>query len=833
MNVLNRLAFKNLKLNKKRTIGTIIGIILSVALICAVAGLGTSLKETLVQNAIDETGYYHLEVMDVTADRLTQMKNNRDISDVIETYHIGTAEYTYANDPDNNYFDVYSLDEEDFDALSYKLIDGRLPVNNNEIAVTEKLLINDNKKIGDTITLDVGHLPFFEHTIQKTETKTYKITGVIYKGISSEYYGITTNEKSDYINAYIILKEPKEYKDTLPHILGLNNYSEMEYYDSYITLKNPEEYEDTFAYIINRELLRWETFAFSDSTVTMLYTLIGMVMFIIVGTSVFCIRNSFAISYQEKRRMYGMLSSVGTTKKQLKQEVLKEGFVLGLIGIPAGIIFGVLAVFILVRLCNLIAGEFLFDTGIAFKISLLPVMAAVVLGVVTIYFSALGSAKRTSKISPIEALKSNDEIKITGRKLKTPGIIHAIFGTGGVIAYKNLKRSKRKYRITVISLIVSIMAFISMYSFINESFQNAGYYWEDLDYNVTINHVNELSDDEINKLEKVSGIKNKYLVYQVRATAIIENPEFDSAYKENRESADGVIMGPYEGEQVSIGVLALDDETFRSYCKKTGKSYDDLKDKGILFDDYNPWDENRTKLQRIYGYEKGDTINAVVDDSYRISVTIGELNIEKPYGLEHTHYTCGFIVVNKDYYNLKLNPYGIYIESSDAENTIRDLEAAYQGKDLIFSNMEDKVREDKAMLLLASIFLYGFIAVVTLIGVTNIFNTITSNIELRAKELAMLKSIGMTKKEFKRMVNLETVFYSAKSLFYGIILGVLGSVMVHKPYAEKFGSDFVIPYKAIIISIAAVLILVWAIMRYGMNKINRQNIIETIRKDNV
>lgn len=818
MNVLNRLALKNLKLNKKRTIGTIIGIILSVALICAVAGLGTSLKETLVQNAIDETGYYHLEVADVTADRLTQMKNNRDVSDIIETYHIGMAEYTYANDSNDNYFNVYSIDAEDFDALSYKLLDGKLPANNNEIVVTEKLLINDNKKIGDTITLNIGHRSWLEHTIHDTETKTYKITGVVYRDSSSGYYGITTNEKSDYINAYIILKNPKKYKETIPNILGLNNYSEVDPYNLGVDFYELQTAE--FYYNVNRELLRWETFAFSDSTVTMLYTLIGIIMFIIVGTSVFCIRNSFAISYQEKRRMYGMLSSVGTTKKQLKYEVLKEGFILGLIGIPIGIICGVLAVFILVRLCNLIAGEFLFDTGIVFKMSLLPVMAAVVLGVVTIYFSALGSAKRTSKITPIEALKSNDEIKITGKKLKTPRVIHAIFGTGGVIAYKNLKRSKRKYRITVISLTVSILAFISMYSFINESFQNTGNYWEDLDYNIEIRNVNELSDDEINKLEKVSDIKNKYLVYNVRATAIIENPEFDAAYEEKREL-------------VSIGILALDDETFRSYCKKTGKSYDDLKDKGILFDDYNPWDENQTKLQRIYGYEKGDTINAVVDDSYRISVTIGELNIEKPYGLEHTHYACGFIIVNKDYYNLKLNPYGIYIDSSDAENTIRDLETAYQGKDLIFSNMEDKVREDKAMLLLTSIFLYGFIAVVTLIGVTNIFNTITSNIELRAKEFAMLKSIGMTKKEFKRMINLETVFYSAKSLFYGIILGILGSVIVHKPYADKFSSDFVIPYKAIIISIAAVLILVWAIMRYGMNKVNRQNIIETIRKDNI
>lgn len=291
MNVLNKLAFKNLKLNKKRSIGTIIGIILSVALICAVAGLGSSLKETLVNNAIDETGYYHLETLDVTKDKVDQMKNNRDVKKILEIYHIGTSKYVYAKDQDNDYFDVYSMNKDNFDDLSYKLIDGNYPSNSNEIVVTQKLLINDNKKIGDTITLNVGHSSLFSDEISNTKTKTYKIVGIISKKSEYGYYGITVNEKSDYLNAYVILKNPKEYKDTLPKILNLKNFDDVDMRDLEVT---------GFDYIVNRELLRWETFAFSDSTITMLYAVIGVVMFIIVATSVFCIRNSFAISSQEK-----------------------------------------------------------------------------------------------------------------------------------------------------------------------------------------------------------------------------------------------------------------------------------------------------------------------------------------------------------------------------------------------------------------------------------------------------------------------------------------------------------------------------------------------------
>lgn len=823
MNVLNKLALKNLKLNKKRSIGTIIGIVLSVALICAVAGLGTSLKQTLVENAISETGYYHLEVLDITNDKLTGMKNNRDVKEIIETYRIGTSKYEYINDKDDDNFDVYSMNREDFEKLSYELIEGKYPSNNNEIVVTKKLLINDNKKIGDTITLNLGYKSLFESTISDTKTKTYKIVGVVSKGTSMNYYGITTGEQSKYLNAYLSLKNPKEYKSTLPHILGLRNFIEVDERDLEVT---------KFDYNVNRELLRWETFAFSDSTVTMLYAVIGVVMAIIVGTSVFCIRNSFAISASEKRKMYGMLSSVGTTKKQLKEAVLKEGFALGLIGIPLGVISGIFAVYVLIILCNKILAGALLSSGLVFHVSIMPIIIAIILGILTIYFSALGTAKKTSKISPIESLRGNDEIKIEGKKLKTPKIISKTFKTGGVIAYKNLKRSKRKYRTTVISLTVSILVFISMYSFLNESFKNVSNYYTDYDYNVVMERVSDLKDEDINKLNRVVDIKNKFIVYEIRTSAKIDNPKFDKSYNKNIVDVDGETIETDTGEPAYISILALDDTTFRAYVKKIGKSYEELKSKGILFDEYNAMNGNKTTKERIYDYKTGDVIKATMD-SNPLEIEIGIINGEKPYGLEKIYYSDGFIVVDKDYHNFNFSPKGIYIDSSDAEATVKDLQKTFEGKDITLSNMDDKVKEDKAMLLLVSIFLYGFIAVITLIGVTNIFNTITSNIELRAKEFATFKSIGMTKYEFKRMMNLETIFYSTKSLFYGIILGILGSLFVHKAFSVKFSAEYIIPYKAIIVSIVAVFILVWFIMRYAINKVNKQNIMETIRNDNI
>ena len=148
-------------------------------------------------------------------------------------------------------------------------------------------------------------------------------------------------------------------------------------------------------------------------------------------------------------------------------------------------------------------------------------------------------------------------------------------------------------------------------------------------------------------------------------------------------------------------------------------------------------------------------------------------------------------------------------------------------------NIEEIVKQQKAMLIVVSIFLYGFITVITLIGVTNIFNTITTNMNLRQKEFAMLKSIGMTKKEFNRMINLETLFYCTKALVYGIILGILGSYGIYKAFAVDFDAGYQFPTIAIVICIIFVFLIVYMIMKYSISKINKQNIIETIRNENI
>ena len=849
MNILNKISIRNLKLNKKRTISTIIGIILSTALICAVATMATSFQHTLMQNAINETGYYHLKLYNVTDENIKTLKNNRNIKNIFTIKEVGYGKLENGKNEDKPYLKLYSMDNKIFNELKFNLIEGRFPNNNNEIIISNHIATNGkvNYKVGDKIKLDIDE--------QLTDTKQYEftITGIIERpNYSFEIFSdpgytiISTNINDGIEDAFISLKNPKEYKTSIANILGVSNYNDL-FKDIEITdgaeNTNPQDSAPKLNYEkfdVNEELLRWEVFAFSDDTVLMLYQVIAVVIFIIMFTSIFCIKNSFAIAITEKMKMYGMLASVGTTRKQIKRNVISETLILGLIGIPLGILSGIVAVIVLIKIVNLIAGDIMFGNvnGIIFKVSIYPIILAIVLSIITIYLSALSSAKKASKVSPIDLLRNSNEIKLNSKKLKVPFWVSKIFGTGGILAYKNLKRSKKKYRTTVVSLAVSIFVFISMSSFIANMFDVTGNYYKDYDYNISIG-CGGRPQDEIDKISKLKYIDESYWLYEseqylkINDLSKINNVEGieleeDEYYDENL--VEYVPTG--EGKVSKLQILALDNNSWNKYMKKIGANSEKLKDKGVLCDDYLYYEKSGKGItQRIYKYSVGDTITGKLDNK-ETSFNVGAITDIRPYGIEKSYYDGGYFIVDLDYYkdmNFKLRY--ISIQSSNPDGFVDELKSINITSG--YFNISEQAKEEKSMVLIIKIFLYGFITVITLIGVTNIFNTITSNMELRQKEFAMLKSVGMTKREFNRMINLETIFYSTKALIYGIALGMIGTFALYKAFSVKFESGMYIPVKPILISVIAVFILVFIIMRYSISKINKQNTIETIRNENI
>lgn len=848
MNVLSKLSIKNLMLNKKRTISTIIGIILSVALICGVATLSTSMQATLIENAINEYGYYHLKISDVDKKTIETFENNRDIDRVLKIGVEGDAVIHNSTSDSITLFRIFSMSEENFKDLKFSLIDGRFPVNENEIIINKNIITSAaiDLKIGDTVEFDLGEIDFTEDgemNIASSKTKSYKIVGIISRPNRSfesynDPYTIITNEFDTKENdVYITLKEPKEYKSSIPEILGGKDYEEVREAPENMKYPNFEE---------NKELLRWEQFAFSDSTVTMLYSVVGVILFVIIFTSVFCIRNSFAIATTEKIKMYGMLASVGATKKQIRRNVIFECMILGVIGIPLGIISGIFAIFVLLKIVNGLIGNYLlaYVEGIIFKVTFSPIIIATVLGVITIYLSAISSARKASKVSPIENLRGSNEINLKSKKLKTPKIISKLFKTGGVLAYKNLKRSKRKYRTTVTSIAVSIFIFITLNAFITNAFDLSGDYYETYDYNMMVQGFNRdsVSPDLVNDVIKLDNIDEYYITYDGNYLEVSDES------KVNNEDGAGMIDEENYDEEKdefiktgkrysNLKIVGLDDETFKKYAKKIGANYDKVKDKAILCDTYSYYDANAEKMKELRRYyvQENDSIQGEIYSRLeykKAEFKIGEITDTKPYGFERYDMPGGFLVLNEKYTkNIEFNVYGILIQSENTDQLQKDVkEISY---DLFVRNYEAEAREQNGMVMVVNIFLYGFISVITLIGVTNIFNTITSNMELRQKEFAMLKSIGMTKKEFNNMINLETLFYGTKAWIYGTILGLIGTLALYRAFEVKMDGDIYIPVIPIIISAIFVFVFIFIIMRYSIAKINKQNTIETIRKENI
>ncbi len=841
MNILNRFTIKSLKLNKKRTIVTIIGIMLSTALICGVAGLVSSFQGSLINWAKEKDGNYHTTFNGVEKDKIKYITENQKVKDYFLTSEVGWADLEGSKNEYKPYVHILAYDQKALENYGIKLEEGRFPQNSNEIVMSDHILTNArvNWKIGDKVTLKVGkrettdgyelnaNNPYDEEQAEiltNLEEKTYTIVGKIERpnieNYSSPGYTVLTylDSVGDKANVSALYKKPKEYNELNKEIC-----------------KNTQLDEDSDIYV-NSDLLRFQG-VINETTLNALYTIAGVIIIIIVISSVFVIRNSFSISVSEKNRQYGMLTSIGATSKQIRKNVIFEGMVIGLIAIPLGIIFGIVAIMILLQVVNYLLDDMLAGMKFTYSINLLAILISILISTITIYLSCLIPAKRAAKISPIEAIRGNNDIKIKSKKLKTSSITKKLFGIGGVIASKNLKRSKKKYRTTVISLVVSIFIFISLSSFLSIGLKAGGFYYRDFKFNMYVSSKDEGKKDLYKEIVKMDNIDEYSYYYEIGLDFDIMKYASDFGKERFEEN-------PYTPN--SITVIVYNNEYFKKYIKELGLEEGNYKTTAILMDSAVEYNEDGSKtIERLYTIKNGDKINAKRDNK-DINFTITKITDNEPMGQEVRYYDVGKIVIAEDFVKEVLNENiedGSYylsdllIKSSNAqelENKLNDLAKKDEKySEINVFNYETYVKQEKRMILVIKIFLYGFITVITLIGVTNIFNTITTNMILRSKEFAMLKSVGMSGKEFNKMIRLESIMYGAKSLLIGIPLGLLGSYGIYKAFAQAIDFGYIFPYQAVIISIVFVFIIVGITMKYSLDKINKQNIIETIRQDNI
>ena len=949
MNLMKTLTLKNLKLNRKRTIVTIVGIILATALLSALVTLVSSFQYSMIEYQKQKGGDFHVKFSGVKMSELSEFKNNRNIESTFETMGMGFAKLNGCKNEDKPYAYVMATDEAGFEKGCFNLIEGRMAKNEDEIVIPRHLKTNGriDIKVGDEITLDVGKRydsntegiisenSAYENeaeTLTDTVTKHYKVVGIMerpgygmedysaagytFVTYSDELAAIDNGTKSEASEVDTTLTVYSRYtqkalrnKDAVTaDIIDVDEKLFEKANDSSVEMSAEEsdrflkEMENAkYDIYINGFLISYECVFPIDGTFKALFTVAAVVALIIILTSVYCIKNSFNISITEKIRQYGMLASVGATRRQIKSSVKTEAAMLGVVGIPVGTMSGILASLILVKVVNALSAGWL-NFALSFHTSLHVLILAVILSIATIYFSATGSARRAAKVTPLEAIRNTKEIKIKSAKLKTPAIIGRIWGIGGVISYKNIKRNNKKYRTTVTSIVICSVTFIVISYFMSMAFSVVGMSYASVDYNIGIN-MSCKKDLDIEKIsELLSGIEGAedYLV-GAGYYFDVDKPEYTKEYGEYC----GQLYDDSEDVSQEFLITVLNDKSYDKYASDAGIKNADtgaiLVNKGT-FDVYNEKSSKYVKEEmELYKYKAGDTIecgynvyddassddnavegntesstddnNAVEGDTESgtednsgyvdeetinngvrktLDVTIAGVTDKVPTCYNGYGNTSLLFMNQKGFESLwadgksgnEFKPgyasYSAYVVAENADEYQDTFEKETEGNpeysqiSFYVSNLDKQMRDEKSLFTLLGVFAYGLIVVIALIGITNIINTLSTGMELRSREFATLRSIGMTDKQFAGMVRLESVFISVKALVIGVPLGILISYLLCVMMNRM--DDAIIyepPYKAIILCIVVVIMLIYAIMKLSMTKLRHNNIIETIKNENL
>lgn len=849
MSILNRLTIKNLRLNKKRTIVTIIGIILSTALMVGIGLLFSSFQDLMIRDTIGYSGKYEANYSDVDLDKLNNIKDKG------FTYFyekpIGFSKIESSNEY-KPYMYITSVNKEYFDEL--KLIEGSFPKNENEAVISNHVITNGglNYKVGDIVTFKYGkrniegngtlaNSEFVDGEFLTNEgTHTYKIVGIVERSNFENYsacgytaFTLDVNNDKGSVNLYVMFnKNKKIIKQSEELAKRLNYDNDINYNSTLLALYG----ESTYGNVMT--------------------TMVSMMMIMLSLVSIGCIiviYNSFAISVMERKKEFGLLSSIGTTKRQLSHTVFFEAVVVGVIGIILGILGAYIGIGCVILIINNLISDIL-EYKLHLVTNPLFIIIPVIFMIVVIGLSAFIPSRRASKVSPIEAIRQNDDIKINKKKIKTSKLVNKLFGIEGEIALKNIKRNKKKYRVTVVSLFISIVLFISFSSYMNYTLNTASSVMGEVPYDYQISYFGDDPNndkealDKINEIVKSSDVK-EYVSYSVSNLSIIGNYTYSDEYLDFYKNAygDDGIKALNNLKYQYISIYILDDNSYNKYKKLIGIDNDSVillnKFKGVSYGNnkrvnYNiPVINNgniNIKICNFDNDEDVDTTKYCNKNIDNIFVTNKSFDL-----IEEFSYMDDFkLIVNKKLYDSISDSSTHYTQFniiSDNTNNIDKLTKELDKySNVNYTNIKEAMKQANNLILVVKILMYGFISLVTLIGVTSVFNTISTSMALRKREFAVLRSIGLTNRGFNKILFFESLFFGMKSLIFAIPVSIGITVLIHYALADMVSiSTIIIPWKYIIISIVSVFVIVLLTMMYSTSKIKKHNIIEQIREENI
>ena len=854
MNIISKLTLRHLVENKRRTVVTVLGIATSTALITAILVGIFSFFKFFGYISVQGEGNCHVSFENCTKQQIEQLKNDDriDMAGVIngEVEGLGVLMDT---DVDLRYRvgNVIHADNEALQEYVVSEYEGKLPENSNEIAVEEQFL-KDNEldlKVGDTLKYEQGNRFSIdekgekiywggnyrsEESFEKLSDAECTITAILHGNRPTKSYDILRGTDDSYFEKNFVRVTLKK----CDHTALTQIHKIVSDYDLKKVVINSEYMLSVFA------------FEGSDGTMKGFFTMMAVALAIVIATSVVLIYNAFGMSLAERMRYLGMLASVGATGGQKRGSIYFEGFILGLIGIPLGILIGLIGTDITLHVLGtkLLESDMFTSVeglrgSVPLVISPLVILAVVFFAALTIFISSVVPAVKASKVMPIDALRQSDTIRVKGRKLRINPLIKRIFGYEGELAYKNIKRNGIKSTVIMVTIAMSVIMFLTI-NYFCDAFNRSNYY----DYNFPFEIIATCAYNERNQfkgmLENIDGVDEvvagDFISYIFKATETmpeeankdILNPDFfTDSYKE------------LAGNLTAMQVVTIEDEAFLELLEKNGLSKDDYYGdelKGVLLNNFFHDNSSRKIFndgiigQKLF-YDNPENNPPAVEigafvpfdkDFFAFNMTArGSVSVYVPY--------------SKFYEKAALNIPGDKLSISYMVKTEKHEEVFKKIEEFIdaegFSNtycsdMSSALDTMNTVSLMLKTAMYGFTILLTLIAMANIVNTISTGVLLRRKEFAMYKSVGMTGKGFKKMIFLETLLYGIRALVLGIPVSILLSFMMYKALESNLYS-FDINYIMYLIVIVAVFTVVGFSMLLSINKIKDDNIIETLKED--
>lgn len=861
MNIFNKVALQGLKKSHTRTFVTIIGVILSAALITAVATFGVSLLNYMANGAAQKYGGWHVAFLDADPSFVQEQTNNKEVADTATFENIGYAKLDGGEDPNKPYLFIAGFSKETFDALPITLLSGRLPGNSGEILVSGSATTKSGVqfKVGDTFTLAVGNRmdgngnllgqddPYTSNeTLVSMAEKTYTVVGICQTPYFQEdsapgYTVITTSDATD-------------TADDLSLFVTLKNPHEVHAYASETT--------GSHATIFNDDVLRFMGLSDDSSDkifLSFLYAIGAIVIAIIMIGSIFLIYNSFNISLNERTHQFGILSSVGATSKQLRHSVLFEGLCIGAVSIPIGVLAGIGSTGLVISVVAKNFGNVMYsNVPLILTVSVPAIIAAAAVSLVTILISAYIPAKKAASTPVMECIRQTNEVKVEKRAVKTSKLAQRLYGLEGTLALKNFKRNKKRYRSIVLSLTLSIVLFVSTSAFVTDLQQSADQAKTVTNYDIgfgTQDMDNSKMLQLYDKLKTADGVTESSYQVVMKYLCAVQADALSADYRASAgaQSSDETVNLP-------IKIQFLDDST---YLKM-------IKDLGLPAAEYTGQNAKLIAVAKMSdNSNQADGVSQLKDMFTRSSLNItvtpetnGEPNTA--YG-ENVNITCVEIVppdtppmtgtsAQQPYFLQIMAPYssmatlapsdaaadtmvkGMTFQSKHPAQSVAEMRTTIQGAGItasyILLNSSEMLEENQNYIFIANVFAYTFIIMISLIAVANVFNTISTNIKLRRRELAMLRSVGMSDRSFNKMMRFECAFYGIRALLVGLPLAIIFSFLIYEGITLGDKSiDFVLPWASIGISVFSVLLIIFVTMMYAVSKIRKENIIDALRDD--